>query len=274
MKIENDAYYTPIATANHCIDKVLEIIGKENISEVIEPSCGNGAFYHNSNLKIDVGYDINPKLKGAIKVDFLDDDLVKPTYKEGRLFIGNPPFGTSMSIAIKFYKKAILMGDFIAFILPASQLNNNIQFYEFDLIYSEDLGLCHYTDRDLQCCFNIYKRNVTGFLNDKPDYTLRDITIIEHRRKKGDYATGKNKDIDENYDYAMCNWGSLGKVPEYVGQYAQEVYFYCHKKEFLERMKYLLSFDVIREYCKSTSMKKISVMRLYKYLGENIEGIK
>ena len=35
----------------------------------------------------------------------------------------------------------------------------------------------------------------------------------------------------------------------------------------------LLSFDKIRSYTKSISMKRISVMRLYKYLKDNIEGI-
>ena len=67
--------------------------------------------------------------------------------------------------------------------------------------------------------------------------------------------------------------GSLGKKCEYVGQYAQEVYFYCHKKEFLPKMLELLEFNTIREYVKSISMKRISVMRLYKYLRDNIEGI-
>ena len=73
----------------------------------------------------------------------------------------------------------------------------------------------------------------------------------------------------------MCNWGngSLGKVTEYVGQYAQEVYFYVRKKEFLEPLTKLLEYDTIRSYVNSISMKRISVMRLYKYLKDNIDGI-
>lgn len=35
----------------------------------------------------------------------------------------------------------------------------------------------------------------------------------------------------------------------------------------------LLSFDKIRSHTRSISMKKISVMRLYKYLKDNIEGV-
>ena len=46
MKIVNDKYYTPIHVANQCWEKVKNIIGLENISEVIEPSCGDGSFFH------------------------------------------------------------------------------------------------------------------------------------------------------------------------------------------------------------------------------------
>lgn len=50
MKIQNDKYYTPIELANKCIDTVLEIIGYDNISEVIEPSIGNGSFTHHEKI--------------------------------------------------------------------------------------------------------------------------------------------------------------------------------------------------------------------------------
>ena len=42
MKITDDKYYTPIYVANQCWEKVKNIIGLENISEAIEPSCGDG----------------------------------------------------------------------------------------------------------------------------------------------------------------------------------------------------------------------------------------
>ena len=57
-KIANDKYYTPILLANHCWDKTLEVIGEENISEVIEPSCGDGAFYHHDKMIPHIGFDI------------------------------------------------------------------------------------------------------------------------------------------------------------------------------------------------------------------------
>ena len=268
-KILNDKYYTPKELAKSLIETTFSVLGRDNITDIIEPSAGNGSFSSQINCK---AYDIEPYGEGIIKQDFLTLNLF---YKKGRLIIGNPPFGTNNWMSVKFFKKACTLGDFIAFIQPISQLDNNIQMYYFDLVYSEDLGIVTYTDRKLHCCFNIYKRPKCG-INTKPSYVLKDITIIEHRRKKGNYQTAENKEILPNYDYAMCNWGngSLGKVPEFVGQYAQEVYFYCHNKEFLPKMLELLEFNAIRKYVNSISMKRISVMRLYKYLKDNIVGIK
>lgn len=276
-KIQDDKYYTPISTANFCWDKVEEVIGFNNVSEIVEPSCGNGAFYHYHKHTPHFGYDIKPEYYtdfGEIfEQDFLSADL---KYLKGRLFIGNPPFGYRNSLSVKFFNRCCELGDYIAFILPISQLYNNLQMYRFDLVYSYDLGVLEYSGVNLHCCFNIYKRPESGKLNSKPDVRLKDVTIIEHRRKVGDYTTGKNKHIDPDFDYAMCNWGngSLGKVPTYVGQYAQEVYFYCHNSKYKNRLVEILQPDKITEYVKSISAKKISVARLYLYIKENIEGIK
>ena len=271
-KLLNDKYYTPPELAKRLIKTTITVLvnsGIKDITDVIEPSAGSGSF--SKQIKC-TAYDIEPEADGIIKADFLTEPI---EYKSGRLCIGNPPFGNSNSLSIRFYKKCCEIGDYIAFIQPISQYNNNLQMYQFDLIYSEDLGIVKYSDRELHCCFNIYKRPANGEFNPKPDYTLKDITIIEHRRKKGEYHTGANKEIKPDYDYAMCNWGngSLGKVPQYVGQYAQEVYFYCHNKKYKDILTKLLEYDTIRAYVKSISGKRISVMRLYKYLKDNIEGI-
>lgn len=270
MKLENDKYYTPVDLAKRLIDKTFEVIGKENITDIVEPSAGNGSFSNQLNCR---AYDIDPENETIIKADFLTLNI---WYKKGRLCIGNPPFGTNNSTSIRFYQKCCAIGDYIAFVQPISQYKNNMQLYQFDLIYSEDLGVVNYSDRELHCCFNIYKRPSNGRLNPKPNYVLKDITIIEFRRKKDDFNNTAHKDILPGYDYAICSWGngSFGKVPEYVGQYAREVYFYCHNKKFLDRMKELLSTDTIRAYAKSVAAKSISAMRLYKYLKDNIEGIK
>ena len=133
-KINLDKYYTSKELAKHCID-VVNRLGLE-ITETIEPSAGNGSF----SLQIPncIAYDLEPEHESIIQQDFLKLEL---SYKKGRLFIGNPPFGTRNTLSVKFFKKAITMGDAIAFILPASQYQNNQQMYEFDLIHSEMLPI-------------------------------------------------------------------------------------------------------------------------------------
>ena len=135
-KIELDKYYTPDDLAKYCVEKTKEIVRDENITEYLEPSAGSGVFLKYLD-KPYLAYDIAPEGEGIIKQDYLTLDL---EYKKGRCVIGNPPYGTKNNLSVKFYKKAVELGDYIAFILPISQLNNNQQMYEFDLIYSEDLG--------------------------------------------------------------------------------------------------------------------------------------
>lgn len=159
-KISNDKYYTNKDLAKYCIDKTFDIIGKDNIIDIIEPSAGNGSFSNQMNC---VAYDIAPENKNIIKQDFLKLNL---EYKKHRLLIGNPPFGERGNLIRKFYNKSIELGDYIAFILPIKFHNNNEVLYKFDLIYSEDLGMHKYSDVNLHCCFNIYRRPSNG-LNKK-----------------------------------------------------------------------------------------------------------
>jgi hypothetical protein len=84
-----------------------------------------------------LAYDIEPEDDRIKQQDFLELNL---EYKKGRCVIGNPPFGNRNTLAVKFYKKSIKFADYVSFILPITQLNNNIQMFEFNLIYSEDLG--------------------------------------------------------------------------------------------------------------------------------------
>ena len=185
-KIKNDKYYTPIPLANYCWNKTMEIIGEENISEIIEPSIGDGSFLHYQKQTPHFAYDVEPECKSdftnIIKADYLKQDI---KYLYGRLIIGNPPYGRCLNMAQKFFKKSIEIADYIAFILPVSQLNNTRSMYEFDLMYSEDLGIYTYTDRELHCCFNIYRRPNNDKLNSKPVAKLKDITI--YRQDSKDY---------------------------------------------------------------------------------------
>lgn len=269
-KLQNDKYYTPISLANHCLDKVFEIIGEENISEIIEPSVGNGSFLHHKKHLPHLAYDIEPEFKTKcnkfttiIKADYLKQDI---KYLQGRLVIGNPPYGRCMNMAQKFFKKSVEIADYIAFILPISQLNNTRSMYEFDLVYSEDLGIQHYTDRDLHCCFNIYERPKNGELNKKSSAKLNDITI--YRQDSKDYK-------DRDFDIRMCYWGdgTAGKILKDNEHYSAEYKIKINNEEKREEIIRVLSTFSWKEYLNCIAMRKIQQFHIIDVLKKNVEGI-
>lgn len=243
-KILNDKYYTPDDIVILCLSKLKEVLIKDGItpSRVIEPSAGNGAF--SRKIKGCLAYDIHPESEGILKQDFLESDL---GYEKNTVVITNPPFGRCLSLAQKFYKKAIHISDYIAFILPISQLNNNNAFYEFDLIESMDLGKQTYTDRELHCCFNIYRRPKNGF-NSFKKTKLDCVKII--RQDSKNY-------INEWFDLRMCYWGngSAGKILKDSETYSAE-YKLQIKEPFKEKViKVLESTRWIDELDKIAMLK-------------------
>lgn len=191
--------------AQYVINTTSNIIGKENIVEYLEPSAGTGVFLNYLDLPY-LAYDIDPKDNRVTKQDYLELDL---DYKKGRCVIGNPPYGDRNNLSRAFYKKSINLADYIAFILPISQLNNTNSLYEFDLVHSEDLGTQLFTDRDIHCSLNIYKRPTIGF-NAKPSNKLEDIDIY-----RDDYKGLVDGKPYSEIDYDLCIFrrgASAGKI--------------------------------------------------------------
>ena len=251
LKIEHDKYYTPY----HVVKEVVNTVKGLDlpISNIIEPSAGNGAFIEalsNAFPTTEVDYyDLHPEHNLIKEQNFLALDV---PYQKDRLIIGNPPFGNRNSLSVKFYKKAITLGDYIAFILPISQLDNTKQMYEFDLFYSKDLGVNKYSDVDLHCCFNIYKRPENG-LNGKPKApTIEGLTVVEYRRDKEDSYRKKVKD---GYFHSIGSWGngSVGITPKHIGYYSMELYFYSDNQKIID---VVMSIDW-RDEVKSISGKKL-----------------
>lgn len=262
MKIQNDKYYTSKKLSKYCIDKSFEIIGEDNISDIIEPSAGDGSF--SNQLFFCTAYDIEPEHKDIIRQDYLQLNM---PYKKGRLIIGNPPYGPKMHLVVKFFKKSVELGDYISFILPISQLDNNISLYEFDLIYSEDLGLQNYTGRKLHCVLNIYKRPENG-LNKKPNFKMKDLTIIRE--------TTKNYDNIQNYDLRMVYWGSgcAGKIlSKDDRRYAGEYKITIHNEKLKNRIIEVLSTTDWFKELKVIAMMRIKHYHIYQVLKREIPEI-
>jgi len=268
-KIINDKYYTPPELAQYIINKTKEIIGEENIFEYLEPSAGAGVFLDYLDKPF-LAYDIEPEDDRIEKCDYLSLDL---EYKKGRCVIGNPPYGRTMNLAVQFFKKSIMLGDYISFILPISQLNNNYRVYEFDLIHSENLGKRKYSDKEVYCCLNIYKRPKNK-LNNKPLYDLKEMEI-----KEGIRGSEKRQRIikkeEFNYDIAICAWGSAcGKELDFEGQYAQEFYVKVHNQNYKEKVVDLIKNTIWKEvFPMLLESNKLQKWRVYKYIKEQIPEI-
>ena len=272
-KVNLDKYYTPPELAKRLIETTLNVLSGNTISDVIEPSAGNGSF---SNQIECTAYDIEPENPNVQKADFLQLNI---PYKQGRLCICNPAFGHSNNLSSKFYKKCCEIGDYVAFIQPISQLNNNSQLYEFDLIYSEDLKTVSYSGRKLHCCFNIYKRPDNGKLNKfkstkdimKNHPVLKHLTIKEYRR-----GTTSVDKIQEGWCVAFCSWGGhFGKVPKFIGEYPQETYIYVSEElkgvggeEIKGKLQELFSYGNLRKI-KFIAMRRISLARICNYIMDN-----
>ena len=260
-KLHLDKYYTSTTLAKYCIDKVYSIIGKENISEYIEPSAVGGVFldYLPTNTK---AYDIEPEDDRIIKQNYLELDV---PYKENRCIIGNPPYGARNTLSVQFFKKSIQIADYIAFILPISQLNNIQQMYEFDLIHSEDLGEREYTGKKVHCCFNIYKRPYNNILNKKPKNKLLDVEIIEVRLK--------NK-VVKDYDLRICAWGaSIGKEVMLDNHFAKEFYIKVINNTYKEVIINLIKTAKWTEIYNMTTTPNLLQWQVYKYIKESIPNI-
>lgn len=267
-KLDLDQYYTSYDDMEYCVNKAWDVIkdlGYE-VSEFLEPSAGEGVFSNylaTSGLDV-IAIDIEPKGEDIIKADFLTYDL---EYKEGRFIIGNPPYGARLNLAQKFYKRAIELGDYIAFILPISQLNNTQFLYEFDLVHSEDLGKLVFSNKKkVHCCLNVYVRPKNG-LNKKIPTKLKDITII--RQDKQGYE-------DIEFDIRMCYWGdaTAGKILKEGESYSGEYKIIIHNKELKDDIINLLSTIKWENEIDSVAMRRIKQYHIIQVLKKYIPNIK
>lgn len=267
-KLDLDQYYTSYDDMEYCVNKAWDVIKDlgYGVSEFLEPSAGEGVFSNylaTSGLDV-IAIDIEPKGEDIIKADFLTYDL---EYKEGRFIIGNPPYGARLNLAQKFYKRAIELGDYIAFILPISQLNNTQFLYEFDLVHSEDLGKLIFSNKKkVHCCLNVYVRPKNG-LNKKIPTKLKDITIV--RQDKKGYE-------DIEFDIRMCYWGdaTAGKILKEGESYSGEYKIIIHNKELKDDIINLLSTIKWENEIDSVAMRRIKQYHIIQVLKKYIPNIK
>ena len=255
MKLSLDKYYTQDSLAEYCINKTYEALGN-TWDRIIEPSAGSGS-YLKYLPECTLAYDIKPEMTKIIEQDYLELEL---PYIKNTLIIGNPPFGRANKLSVKFIKKSLEFGDYISFIQPISQLNND-RIAGVDLIYSEDLGPLEYSGKKVHCCLNIYKANKDHKRNayNIPGVTCRHI-----------FRTGSEKHsqelLDKQWDFRIAAWG----VPRLLndGEYCtNEVVIEC-LPEYKEKIEKLLKDCNYQSLLSCVSLPNLPAWRVKKYLWE------
>jgi len=109
-----DQFYTDPVYAQQFITAIAQTVDLSSYDHILEPSAGTGSFYNLLDSTKRIGLDLEPKASGIIKTDFFDW-----TPPAGKIVtIGNPPFGKSSALAVKFFNRAAEFSDVIAFVIP------------------------------------------------------------------------------------------------------------------------------------------------------------
>lgn len=115
---EKDQFFTPVSTAQQCVDIFCDVIRAygESVTDFryIEPSAGDGQFLR--VLPRDtIAMDIEPRHPSIIRSDYLN---WIPTTQERYVVFGNPPFGLRGHAALQFINHSSKFAEYVCFILP------------------------------------------------------------------------------------------------------------------------------------------------------------
>ena len=165
-----DQFYTSVPVAKKCIETIISHLHDTSAYTWVEPSAGNGAFFHNIPDTYDkIGIDIDPKAANILEQDFLTWMPASLPSSKPIIVFGNPPFGSQSTLAKSFIAHSSKFASIIAFILPKSFTKpsmSNIFDTMFHCIHSSDIepnafvinGGATY---DVPCVFQIWKKMTT-----------------------------------------------------------------------------------------------------------------
>ena len=157
-----DQFYTDPVYAEQFLNTIAQTVDLDSYDYLLEPSAGTGSFYNLLDRQRRIGLDLDPKALGVIKTDFFD--WVPPQDKR-IITIGNPPFGKSAGLAIKFFNRAAEFSDVIAFVIPrtfrkASVVNRLSP--QFHCVYDETVPdnsfIFNGTTYNVPCAAQIWQR--------------------------------------------------------------------------------------------------------------------
>lgn len=179
-----DKFYTKPTIVTDCILNFEKIYPNWNDwNLVIEPSAGSGHIYTQIPTDKKIGLDLLPEHENIIKQNYFDYNPPS-NIKDKILVFGNPPFGSSCSLAIKFFNHSAKYADVIAFIIPLSFRRDSVirrLNKKFHLISDMTLPTSSFIPNTLvKCCFQVWKKedfNREPVFNQTTHY---DFKILNH----------------------------------------------------------------------------------------------
>ena len=183
--IKLDQFYTNPEVVDLCLGS----IDLDEYDLAIEPSAGSGAFYNKLTIE-KIGIDLCPKdIKDVFELDYLKITCDEQELKEKTLVIGNPPFGKSSSLAVKFFNHSARFCATIAFIVPKTFKKPSIQNrlnLNFHLKYELDLPQNSFylpdgTAYDVPCAWQVWKRGEKKRKKIKMSLTHSDFEFVTRK---------------------------------------------------------------------------------------------
>lgn len=169
-KNTKDQFYTNVSVAKLCIQHIITEFPYTTDYVWVEPSAGNGSFFHNIPSTIDkIGLDLEPMANDIQQQDYLQWELPLVLEDKKIVVIGNPPFGRQSSLAKSFITKSCEFATIIAFILPKSFMKPSM-FRVFDAKFhhicsielEKNAFVINGSPHDVPCVFQIWQKMDTN----------------------------------------------------------------------------------------------------------------
>ncbi len=162
-----DQFYTHPELARAFAAEIVGRWGDDHDVLFVEPAAGAGAFRDplvGAGRKVRA-IDIAPQAPGILQGDFLGlHDLFAGDHS-AVVVIGNPPFGKNASMAVRFFNRAAIHADEIAFIVPRTFRKMSVQgrlHRNFHLSWDRDVPgdafLLSGNPHDVPCAWQIWTR--------------------------------------------------------------------------------------------------------------------
>lgn len=157
-----DQFYTKNEIAVRFINEIQKSINFGNYDNIIEPSAGSGRILKLLPKSKRIGLDLDPQAPEVLKMDFFDYQFPKGK----TIIIGNPPFGASSALAIKFFNRCAQYADTICFIVPRSwmkfyiqnRLDKSFKLYK-NIVLPDNAFTFGDEDHEVKCVAQIWSKN-------------------------------------------------------------------------------------------------------------------